>query len=200
MQHLVLWTLPPESYLIPHSHPRLRRGSEGAPDPPPAAGLGVPGYRSFSILGSRTQRGLMAGGCSVRHSPFGRATGVSAGSQRRQEGWNSEGRGASLRRLRGDPLPEAKQGGPRTPQRPPNLTPPCHPPAPARNILQNKMRCNKAWAKKIRQTLQGSQQWNGKQCRQRAMSPELLGSAVGSRVSNEISALRAKELPTPLVP
>lgn len=42
MQHLVLWTLPPESYLIPHSHPRLRRGSEGAPDPPPFSRPGGP--------------------------------------------------------------------------------------------------------------------------------------------------------------
>lgn len=121
MQHLVLWTLPPKSYLIPESpewcYRRLKRGSEGAPDSTPG-GLGFPVYGPSSILGSRTQRDLVAGGYSVRYSPFGRAMGVSAGSQRRQDRWNSEERRASPNIVWGSPLPGAEEGGSRILQRP----------------------------------------------------------------------------------
>lgn len=53
----------------------------------------------------------MAGVCSGRYSPFGRAMGVSAGSQRRQDRQNSEERRASSRKGWRHTLPGAKAGG-----------------------------------------------------------------------------------------
>lgn len=62
--------------------PLPEKGVRGALDSNPG-GLGFPICGPFSTLGLGTQWDLAAGVYSVSYSPFGRAIGVSAGSQRR---------------------------------------------------------------------------------------------------------------------
>ena len=100
--------------------PLPEEGVRGAPDPVPG-GLGFPVCGPFPALGSRTQRDVVTRGYSVSYSPSGRAMGVSAGSQRKQDRRNREERRVSLKRVWGHPLPGAEEGGSRTLQRPPNL-------------------------------------------------------------------------------
>ena len=97
--------------------PPPEEGVGGAPDPTPG-GLGLPVCGPFSTLGSRTQRDVVTRGYSVSYSPLGRAMGVSAGSQRRQDRWNREERRASLKKVWGH-SPGAEEEGSRTFQRPP---------------------------------------------------------------------------------
>lgn len=83
-------------------------GVRGTPNSTPGT-LGSQIYGPFSILGLGTQWDLVAGVYSVRYSPFGRAMGVSAGSQRRQGRGNSEERRASLKKGWRNTLPGPRQ-------------------------------------------------------------------------------------------